>query len=49
MTEGDRLPPEASGESPFGVHYYGPFGPRWGPTVDPQPAMWQPPLLRRSR
>jgi putative serine protease PepD len=44
MTDGDRLPPESSGDSPFGGHYYGPFGAQQGPSFDAEPAVWQPPL-----
>src|ERR671912_311636 len=44
MSEGDRPTPEASGESAFGGHYYGPFEPQRGPSFDAQPAIWQLPL-----
>src|SRR5829696_5854329 len=44
MTDGDRLPPEPSGDSPFGGHYYGPFGAQQGPSFEAEPALWQPPL-----
>ena len=36
MTDGDRLPPEPSGDSPYGGHYYGPFGPQHGLSLPPQ-------------
>src|SRR5215203_1256563 len=44
MTDGDRLPPEPSGDSPFGGHYYGPFGAQQGPSFEAEPAVWHPPL-----
>src|SRR5215204_1491659 len=44
MTDGDRLPPEPSGDSPFGGHYYGPFGAQQGISFEAEPAVWQPPL-----
>src|SRR5215217_9538977 len=44
MTDGDRLPPEPSGDSPFGGHYYGPFGVQQGPSFEAEPAVWHPPL-----
>jgi putative serine protease PepD len=44
MTDGDRLPPEPSGDSPFGSHYYGPFGAQQGLSFEAEPAAWHPPL-----
>jgi putative serine protease PepD len=50
MTEGDRPPPEASGDSPHGSHYSGQFGPeppadlQPAPAFDSHPAAWHPPL-----
>jgi putative serine protease PepD len=44
MTDGDRLPPEPSGDSPYGGHYYGPFGPQHGLSFETEPAVWHPPL-----
>src|SRR5215212_10645717 len=44
MTDGDRLPPEPSGDSPFGSHYYGPFGAQQGLSFEAEPAVWHPPL-----
>src|SRR5918995_1340683 len=44
MTDGDRLPPEPSGDSPYGGHYYGPFGAQQGPSFEAEPAVWHPPL-----
>src|SRR5829696_5900976 len=44
MTDGDRLPPEPSGDSPFGGHYYGPFGAQQEISFEAEPAVWQPPL-----
>jgi putative serine protease PepD len=43
MTDGNRLPPEPSSDSPYGGHYYGPFGPQQD-SFETQPAIWQPPL-----
>ena len=42
--DGERLPPEPFGDSPYGGHYYGPFGPQQGLSVETEPAAWQPPL-----
>src|SRR5829696_6132708 len=44
MTDGDRLRPEPSGDSPFGGHYYGPFGAQQGPSFEAESAVWHPPL-----
>jgi putative serine protease PepD len=44
MTDGDRLPPEPSGDSPYGAYYYGPFGPQQEFSFETEPAIWQPPL-----
>jgi putative serine protease PepD len=44
MTDGDRLPPEPTGDSPYGGHYYGPFGPQQGLSFEAEPAVWHPPL-----
>jgi putative serine protease PepD len=43
MTDGNRLPPEPSSDSPYGGHYHGPFGPQQD-SFETQPAIWQPPL-----
>ena len=43
MTDGNRLPPEPSSDSPYGGHNYGPFGPQQD-SFETQPAIWQPPL-----
>jgi putative serine protease PepD len=44
MSDGDRLPPERSGDSPYGDHYYGPLGPQREVSFETAPATWQPPL-----
>ncbi len=41
MTEGDRLPPEASEQSPYGGYYYGPFEPQPEQSFETH-ATWQP-------